>query len=113
MNVENINKLIDRLESIKDFEYEQISCLHERGCPACVAGHAVILADNQENESAWYFVLGVAAKEYLEITREEADLMFKCYPFGRNVTHKKQDAINMLKNFLEAGKVVWMKENEC
>ena len=107
MNVKNVNKLIHRLESIKDFEYDQMSFLHKRGCPACVAGHAVILADNQENKSAWYFAFVFAARKYLEISSEDSNLMFNCYPFGWDVTPKKQDAINMLKNFLKTGAVVW------
>ena len=40
MNVENINKLIDHLESIPEIKYDQKRYTHGCGSPACVIGHA-------------------------------------------------------------------------
>ena len=92
MNVENVNKLIDHLESIDDSEYCQRTFTHDCGTPACIAGHTACVAgaqlvdganciypiyptinklylQNQIDEN--YRNIGDFASEYLELSEDE------------------------------------------
>ena len=113
MNIENVNKLIDHLESIEDFEYDQETYTHGCGSPACVGGHAAYLA-RIEGEIDIHLSMELIAQSYLGICNHDRERMFSPDPLNQykrrikqDVT--KQDAINMLKNFSETGKVVWEK----
>ena len=117
MNIENVTYLIDRLESIDDSEYDQRRITHDCGTPACIAGHAIYtggaihLLDNEVGSNSMY-ILDCAAK-YLELSEDEKFNIFRAFPFVHGYKTTKQEAVRMLKNFLEIGEVVWRKENEC
>ena len=116
MNVENINKLISHMESIEDREYSQRTYTHDCGTPACIAGHAAHLSPEKTfrmmNKALAGNDIGLVAERWLDVSSYHALIMFKPYPLGRYYV-TKQDAINMLKNLIETGDVVWEKENEC
>ena len=113
MNVENVNKLINHLESIEDSEYDQKTYIHDCGTPACITAHAVYLSKEKNlrlmnrslvgNEMFWL------AQIWLDIPLHNEIEMCNPYPIERYKKTKKQEAINMLKNFLETGEVVWEK----
>ena len=116
MNIENVNKLIDHLESIHEIEYDQKRYIFECGSPACIAGHAVYLAKGKkydiEDEDCH---ISLIAGNWLGINKVAKRKMFHAFYWGHYQTGSpptKQDAINMLKNFLETGEVVWREENE-
>ena len=129
MNIENINKLIDHLESIPEVEYNQKWYTHGCGTPACIAGHAAYLSTNKTFRRMNKFLvgteirtmnkflagteIGVLAKKWLDIPLYKSNGMFEAFPIGTDEEITKQDAINMLKNLIETGEVVWRKENEC
>ena len=115
--VENINKLIDHLESIGDSEYDQRRHTFECGSPACIAGHAVYLAKGKVYDVEDCHI-SLIAGNWLGIHMVTKQKMFCANPMELNRYSKTdapttKDAVRMLKNFLETGKVVWRKENEC
>ena len=112
MNVENINKLIDRLESIDDSEYDQGVYISHCGSFMCVIGHADFLItkdhpDIHPNKSS--------TQDWLGISYDLCKQIYDYNPFypDESVNITKRIAINMLKNLIETGEVVWRKENEC
>ena len=119
MNIENVNKLIDHLESIKDSEYDQSIFNHDCGTPACVAGHTVYIAgawsdyllNNEVGTNCMYIIY--CAAEYLGLSEKEENRMFRAFPFIHDLETTKLEATNMLKNFIKTGEVIWRKENEC
>ena len=77
-----------------------------------------------------YISLSICASIWLEISNDEFHLMFDGDPFEslpyseddpedmgdcfyQFDTPSKENAINMLKNFLETEEVIWRRENEC
>ena len=114
MNVKNVIKLIDHLESIDDSEYNQRRLTHECGSPACVAGHTAYIAGVNlllKSKIGTSSICDYAA-EYLGLS-EEDQRMFFAYPFDYGYITTKREAIIMLRNFLETEEVVWRRENEC
>ena len=105
------------MESIHEVEYDQRVFVHDCGSPACLSGHSHFLMKNENTDNKHYGLCinnGEFSKNnnWLGISIEQAFTMFTSEPIEHeDVT--KQDAINMLKNFLETGEVVWRKENEC
>ena len=108
MNVENVKKLIDHMESIDDSEYDQRRYTHECGSPSCIAGHAVRLARGKDYKIEDCDISYIAG-DWLDIPVYHTIEMFKPYSIRRFDETTKQEAINMLKNFLETGEVVWGK----
>ena len=121
MNVENVNKLIDHMESIHDSEYCQRTFIHACGTPACVAGHTAYIGgahfvdgdkcvDEKHVFDSDHAYIGIFASEYLELSEHETCDMFTSFPILNEFETTKQEAINMLRNFLNTGKVIWRKE---
>ena len=112
MNVENINKLIDHLESIPEVEYNQKWYMFKCGSPACIAGHAVRLARGKDYSLEGSHISLIAGK-WLGINEVTKKKMFHARNYCKTDAPTTKDAINMLKNLIETGEVVWRKENEC
>ena len=114
MNVENINKLIDHMESIPEIKYDQGVYTRECSSPMCVMGHADLLI-KKENPTIYYGEREVDTKDWLGISNGLFTQIINGNPFypDEYVNPTKQEAINMLKNLIKTGEVVWRKENEC
>ena len=117
MNVENVNKLINHLEAIEDSEYDQRRYTFEGGSPACLAGHAVYLAKGKDYKIEDEFLyISLIAGNWLEIDMVTKRKMFHAKPmklsYSKTDAPTKRIAINMLKNLIKTGEVVWEKKNE-
>jgi hypothetical protein len=108
MNREKIEKLIKVLE--KSETYNQATYVNECGTPACIAGHAVMMEEDDPNDFIGGFFL--AAQQILGLSLTDASLMFHetivyDYELRKYADITKEMAIDMLKRFLETGQVEW------
>lgn len=116
MNVENFRLLIDTIS--ESDTYNQRIFSHTCEAPACIAGHAAVLAGyNLANESGYweyghcyldeesYYIPKVAA-EWLEINNPaNAHWMFFSWCHDETT---KEAAIAMLENYVETEEVDWL-----
>ena len=113
MKVDNIRKTIESLKASNT--YDQDKYYHNCGTPACIAGHAAI----DSNSSFKYLVTGdVNTDELVDtacewfgikpLSYEESELFGRVYlPDDSSPT--KEDAVTMLENWIETGKIDWDK----
>ena len=102
MNTENLKLL--RAAIAESETYSQEDFFHPCGTPACLAGHAAMLADVMCPPAAAAAVR--RAEAWLDLTVEEGDAMFDPHPLGCYVT-PKEDALAMLDRAIETDKVLW------
>ena len=114
MNIENVLKLAEHMESLKPEEYDQRYISHPRpecGTPACIAGHAAWLAGRWRDpeEPNVLFV----ARDWLGITTVETSSLFHQKPYGEgDWLPKPKDAAWTLRHLAETGEVVWRHRYE-
>ena len=115
MNIDNIRKTIESLKASKTFD--QAHFLHSCGTPACIAGHAAADAgiSYKRVPSSNYFnvaaTIKTAAAHWFGIypdSKEADKLFFTISP--NNIATTKEEAIAVLENFIETGRVEWERE---
>ena len=119
MNTENILKLANLIEFSET--YDQTCFKHLCGTPACIAGHAVILAGGRLSPSSYDNGLcldqhggrshaRVVAKEWMGLNERQANDAFDPCPYSWDHDTTPQDAAAMLRHLAETGKVEWPEE---
>ena len=111
MNVERLRKLRDVIAESKT--YDQKEYFHDCGTPACLAGHATVLALGYEGSSTDHEEMQSfsedseeIAGDWLDLSYTECGVMFNCHPLPRHDA-TKEDALAMLNRAIETGKVRW------
>ena len=102
MNIENMRKLRDVIAESKT--YDQRRFFHPCGTPACLAGHACMLAGEKAQWSVDRTV--IIAEDWLGLSVTEAADAFYAGPMGDDAP-TKEDALAMLDRAIETGKVRW------
>lgn len=136
MNQENINTLIDRLESLRDDQYNQSLLMHhgyginEAGTAGCIVAHAYCCAHNIPigGDMCCHLDIGTdthwagppehavgtildTARDWLEITESKLrELADACPYFVRYEPQAKiADAIRTMERLRDTGKVDWKR----
>ena len=109
MNVERLRKLRDVIAESKT--YDQSDYFHGCGTPACLAGHAAVLAHGTKRYlSKCGRVMATLAhydaKAWLDLTSDQSMAMFSATPMDDLLT-EKDDALAMLDRAIETGEVRW------
>ena len=115
MNKANILKLADHIENLKPEEYDQSVFAHDCGAPACIAGHAVFLAESwdqvSEDEESEHLTPCLASC-WLGLQMPEAHELFDSDPVHLDKTPTTQDAARTLRHLAETGKVDWRRAKQ-
>ena len=114
MHVDNIRKTIESLKASTTYDQQ----IYQKPCgtPGCIAGHAVIdagffLCPEDEdcfNEEGSSYEIEYTASKWFGLEEDEAYKLFSMHPmikYGKMAT--KEDAIAVLENLIETGKVDW------
>ena len=119
MNTENILKLAETIE--KSETYDQTRFAHICGTPACIAGHAALLAEPDGQMVAatercgphFKFsdgnigYISQIAQTWLGLGDWSADELFQGWPFGEDKEVTAAQAAQVLRHLAETGEVDW------
>ena len=118
-------------------KYDQSAWLHGCGTPACIAGWAAHLSLQDGESLVWcgptgtdvgvwsessvplvigdtgaVFDIAHRAKEWLGLSRDEAQIMFEADPLPWGEPISPDDAVAMLDHAIETGNIVWGIEKD-
>ena len=111
MNVDNIRTTIESIRRSETFDQNTFD--HDCGTPGCIVGHALVDAGFDLNDAA--VGRGIMRNETSQWFGIDPDLvieLFNGYRDEEEMPITKEDAIAVLENLIETGKVDWRVAHE-